>query len=227
MPEALLTQQANGCVLIPVENHGSLSTCLEPGDRVGTVAPIDSALLQRGCISDEPIIAARDPDNVNPIADPEIIQDGDGGESKAPYAQVHEVSCSLTERIQGLFDVLALEQGTLTDDQFRSLKKLIAEHADVFALDNYELGHTELVQHHVDTGESPPIKQPARIPFVHEKISAKVDEMQKLGVVRLLTSSWASSVVLVPKKDGSYRFCVDYRRLNSLTRKDVHPLPLI
>ena len=51
IPEALLTQQANGCVLIPVENHGSLSTRLEPGDRVGTVAPIDSALLQRGCIS--------------------------------------------------------------------------------------------------------------------------------------------------------------------------------
>lgn len=66
--------------------------------------------------------------------------------------------------------MLALEQGTLTDNQFSSLKKLIAEHADVFALDNSELGHSELVQHHVDTGESPPIKQPARIiPFVTEK----------------------------------------------------------
>ena len=59
MPEALLTQQPNGCVLIPVENHGSLSSRLEPGDCVGTVAPIDSTLLQQDCISDNSVIAAR------------------------------------------------------------------------------------------------------------------------------------------------------------------------
>jgi len=51
-----------------------------------------------------------------------------------------------------------------------------------------------------------------------------VDEMQKLGVIRPSASSWASPVVLVPKKN---RFCVDYRRLNSLIQKHVHPLPRI
>ena len=169
------------------------------------------------------------PEDINPIPDQKVIKDGNAGESKAQHAQVYKVSCLLTERVQELFEVLALEQGTLTDNQFSSLKKLIAKHADVFALDNSELGHTELGQHHVDTGESPPIKQPARrIPFVHrEKISVMVDEMQKLGVVRPSSSSWASPVVLVPKKDGSYRFCVDCRRLNSLIRKDAHPLPQI
>ena len=58
--------------------------------------------------------------------------------------------------------MLALKQDTLTDDRFSRLKKLIAERDDVLALDTSELGHTELVQHHVDNGESPPIKQPAR-----------------------------------------------------------------
>ena len=229
MPEALLTQQPNGCILIPAENHGSLSTRLEPGDCVGTVAPIDSALL---CESDTPqelTRAARDSASSHPVSDLECAQENDAEERKAHCAQVCEESSPLTGRVQELFRVLSLEQGTLTDSQFSSLKELIADHADVFALDNSELGHTDLVQHHVDTGTSPPVRQPARrVPFVHrEKISAMVEEMEHLGVVKPSGSSWASPVVLVPKKDGTDRFCVDYRKLNGVTRKDVYPLPRI
>lgn len=54
-----------------------------------------------------------------------------------------------------------------------------------------------------------------------------VSDMQKKGVVKPSNSPWASPIVLVPKKDGSLRFCVDFRRLNSITRKDVYPLPRV
>ena len=54
-----------------------------------------------------------------------------------------------------------------------------------------------------------------------------VNEMEKRGIVRSSSSPWASPVVLVPKKDGSVRFCVDFRRLNSITQKDVYPLPRV
>lgn len=47
--------------------------------------------------------------------------------------------------------------------------------------------------------------------------------MLELGVVRPSTSPWSSGVTLAPKKDGVTRFCIDYRRLNSMTRKDAHP----
>ena len=83
MPETLLTQQPNRCVLIPVEDHGSLSTRLEPGDCVRTVAPISMVPLQQGGTPDDSIITVGESDNVNPTVDPEIIQDGDGGEGKA------------------------------------------------------------------------------------------------------------------------------------------------
>ena len=96
------------------------------------------------------------------------------------------------------------------------------DNADVFALDNSELGHTDLVHHHVDTGDHPPVKQPMRrVPFVYrEKIAGLMKEMEEAGVIKPSSSPWASPVVLVPKKDGTCRFCIDYR-------KDVYPLPRI
>lgn len=54
-----------------------------------------------------------------------------------------------------------------------------------------------------------------------------VKEMEETGVIKPSSSPWASPIVLVPKKDGTTRFCVDYRRLNSVTKKDVYPLPRI
>ena len=49
--------------------------------------------------------------------------------------------------------------------------------------------------------------------------------MQQRGVVQPLASAWASPIVIVPKKDGTSRFCVDFRRVNAVTKKDVYPLP--
>jgi hypothetical protein len=60
-----------------------------------------------------------------------------------------------------------------------------------------------------------------------ELIEQEVDKMLQLGVIRPSHSPWASAVTLVPTKDGSTRFCIDYRQLNSVTIKDRYPLPLI
>ena len=80
-----------------------------------------------------------------------------------------------------------------------------------------------------ETGNHLPIKQPSRrVPFlVRGKIHKMVGDMLKAGVIQETSSPWDSPIVLVKKKDGSLRFCVDYRRLNAVTRKDVFPLPRI
>ena len=99
----------------------------------------------------------------------------------------------------------------------------------MFALNDAELGCTDLVQHVIETGRHPPIKQqPYRTPFAQrEKIGQMIDDMKERGIVKPSTSPWASPVILVPKRDGTSRFCIDYRRLNAITTKDVYPLPRI
>ena len=139
--------------------------------------------------------------------------------------RINEVTTS--ERVDQVLQLLGLEQGAPTNEQLQQLKQLASRYADVFALNGSELGYITIVEHHVDTRDHAPIKQPFwRVPFVHrDVIAGMVKSMEQQVVIRSSTSPWGSPVVLVPKKDGTKRFCVDYRRLNAITKKDVYPLP--
>ena len=109
------------------------------------------------------------------------------------------------------------------------LKQLLYKYSDVFSRDEFDLGCTEVVTHRIDTGDNRSFRQPLRqqarahLPELEKLLT----EMQKQGVIEPCQSEWASNIVLVKKKDGSIRFCVDYRRLNDLTKKDAYPLPRI
>ena len=91
------------------------------------------------------------------------------------------------------------------------------------------VSYTSVLSHHSDTGSSPPIRQyPRRLPFYYrDEVNRQIKDMLQQGVMQPSTSPSASPVVLVKKKDGSYRFCVDYRKLNLVTEQDAHPLPRV
>ena len=86
-----------------------------------------------------------------------------------------------------------------------------------------------MVKHSIVTGDNPPIKQPSRRvpPTKREHVRQLVLDMLKKDVVQPSSSPWASPIVVVQKKDGSCRFCMDYRKINTITRKDADPLPRI
>ena len=86
-----------------------------------------------------------------------------------------------------------------------------------------------MVKHEIDTGDAAPIKQPCRrLPLAQRPlVEAELDKMLQADVVEASTSPWASPLVLVTKKDGSVRFCVDLRAVNAVTKKDAYPLPRI
>jgi len=128
-----------------------------------------------------------------------------------------------------LEELYARSSPALTEKQKELLRGVLWEYQDVFASDDKPLGRTQIVRHYIDTAEHRPIKQsPRRVPIHREHlVEDALQEMQDSGVIRPSESPWSSPIVLVRKKDGNYRFCVDYRKLNECTVKDAYPLPRI
>ena len=88
------------------------------------------------------------------------------------------------------------------------------------------LGRIDTVQHHIVTEGPPVASQPYRAgPTAEDSINKEIDRMISMDVIEPSSSPWASPIVLIPKPDGSIRFCVDYHRLNKVTRKDSYALP--
>ena len=111
------------------------------------------------------------------------------------------------ERYATLMKVLDLPDD-VNPSEMKEFNELMKKSTDIFALDDSELGCTNVTSHRIDTGDHQPIKQmPYRTPIIYrDKITQMVNEMEKRGIVRPSSSPWASPVVLVPKKDGSLRF---------------------
>nr|ABL86696.1 putative pol protein [Adineta vaga]ABL86699.1 putative pol protein [Adineta vaga] len=85
------------------------------------------------------------------------------------------------------------------------------------------------VRHALETGNHPPVfTPPYRVSYKDERIrQEEINKLLKQGVIEESTSPWSSPIVLVRKKDGSVRFCIDYRKLNAITTKDAFPIPRI
>ena len=85
-----------------------------------------------------------------------------------------------------------------------------------------------MIQHEIHTNGGP-IRQPYRRqnPQVRAQEQEQLQEMLQDGIVRPSVSPWASPVVMVKKKDGTLRFCIDFRKLNDVTTKDAQPMPRI
>ena len=114
----------------------------------------------------------------------------------------------------------------LSNTEKQQLKQVLHEYEELFS---DTIGQKNIVYHTIDTGDNPPIRQRARrAPYAFRGESDKqIADMLDQGIIRTSTSPWVSPIVLVRKKSGEIRFCVDYRKLNQITRHDAHPLPRV
>ena len=118
----------------------------------------------------------------------------------------------------------------MPDSQMKEkLSSLIGIYRDVFALAKAPLGTSIGTEHFKDTNDNPPFKiapykvAPNKLPAVQEEIKEMLDK----GVIVASKSPYSSPIVMVPKKDGTNRMCIDYRKLNEITTNDAYPLPRI
>ena len=140
--------------------------------------------------------------------------------------KVTEESDDMPRHIKELFDRCSRNLNPVNRDKARTM---LLKYAHVFSTSDEDVGRAGTVKHKIDTGTNVPIKQaPRRLPVhMQQEVDTHVAEMLRRGVIEPSNSPWSSPIVLVKKKDGSTRFCVDYRRLNSITTKDAYPLPKI
>ena len=128
-----------------------------------------------------------------------------------------------------LSELESIKNVDLSEAQNAALSQLLLSYKDIFASSSLDLGHTSIIEHEIYTGDARPIKSsPYRVSQLQrEEIETQISNMLSQNVIQPSSSPWSSPVVLVKKKDGTTRFCVDYRKLNAVTRKDSYPLPRI
>ena len=126
-------------------------------------------------------------------------------------------------------DLLGLE--VWPEEQAEQAHSLLKEYHDIFSLEKHDMGHTNATEHKIF------LKDPDTLPFKEcfcrirppqlDEVREHLKLMLDAGVIWPSNSPWCNAVVLIRKKDGLLHFCIDFRKLNSLTVKDSHLLPRI
>ena len=195
----LLARKDHGRVRIVLSNFGEEPVRVKPGTILGAWAPAEE---------------------LHTVTVAPIQSSASGGQRK---------SCPVDHLPEHLQPVAGKTAHRLDTRQVEMLSGLLVENQDVFVGLDGQVGRTGVVKHTIHTQGARPIKKPPRrfADCQRKVIEQEVNTMLERGIIRESDSPWASQVVLVAKKDGSVRFCVDFRHLNEATEKDAYPLPYI
>ena len=166
-----------------------------------------------------------DPQDRSPDSDSNVIEQRSFVDSTESCSDVIG-DIKLPEHVNVLF-CQTVESSDLPLDTIKGLKQLMYDHKDTFATSSADLGFCDILRHDIDTGDARPIKQsPRRPPLAAKDAEDEIlDDMLRTGMIEPSTSSWVSPVCLVKKKDGTFRFCINYRRVNAVSKTDAYPLP--
>ncbi|XP_069361223.1 uncharacterized protein [Maniola hyperantus] len=111
----------------------------------------------------------------------------------------------------------------------KQLYEMLNSNKQCFAFSNAELGETKETEMQIRLKDDVPVcYRPYRLSYTErQKVKDMIDDLQKNGIIRESESEYSSPIIVVPKKNGELRLCVDFRALNKKTHKDKYPMPLI
>ena len=124
---------------------------------------------------------------------------------------------------------LSLKSDVLTEEQTEQVAILIQKHDSVFSKGSFDVGYCDRVPHKIHTVDEKPTNEPYRRipPHSVQEVKGLLQNLLDQGIIKKSNSPYASPIVLVRKRDGSLRMCIDFRKLNAKTVRDSFPLPRI
>ena len=148
-------------------------------------------------------------------------------DSWAPDPSKNQESKSTSSSIEELG--VDIDTENLSPQHLSKAKDILNRWSDIFSKGPTDLGKADIVKHEINLTDNTPFKDPYRRipPALYDEVRVHLKEMLDAGAIRDSQSSFSSNVVLVRKKDGSLRFCIDFRKLNSRTIRDAYTLPRI
>ena len=208
-----------GRTLVTGDSRGVPALVFNPSD--------ESVTLEKGCTAGTCVQALCVKERgSSPVSAPECSssEDSDASDGENHSSASEPTTQRLAPHLEQMISRSRVKQG-----KRKAVRELVAQYTDVFASPDGKMGRTDIAHHHIDLVDPHPVKQRLRrAAQAHQEIiDREVTHMLDEDVVEPSDSPWASPVVMVKKKDGSWRFCVDYRKLNDNTRKDSYPLPNI
>ncbi len=164
-----------------------------------------------------------------------IISDGDPELKCTPMQEeqkctVYIEQCNVAQTgVMVAHNVGTLKFPQLNEEQEGKVRKLLDQYASVFVEREGDLGYTDFIEHQIPLLDEAPVCQRYRRmpPSQYEEVKAHIKQLLEQNVIRESCSPYSSPIIIVKKKDGSIRMCVDYRQLNAKTRRDTYSLPRI
>jgi hypothetical protein len=131
------------------------------------------------------------------------------------------------DNIFDVFEKFKAQLSKLPGDQEMRMKDILLEFKDVFSKSKLDLGYNNSFEHRIETGSAAPIAcAPRRVPVaLEDKVDQLVQQLLQQKIIQPSESPWNSPIVVVSKKNGDVRMCVDYRRLNAVTKRPIFPIP--
>ena len=200
---------AGGRVISKINRGIVLYRMLNPTNEITTI-PSNTRIVRIELLQEQTIHQLSEPDSV--------------------HINSFDQTSNINSAKQDILDNLGIkvENNGLTEQQKTQLLNFLAQNRDIFAKDLSELGQTDMHFHTIHTGDSKPVSAaPYRqTPQMRAELERQLDEMEHNKIIQESTSPWHSPVVLVRKKgNNEWRFCVDFRKLNSITEPMSFPIP--
>ena len=196
-------------LVVTLDNYSGISQKMEAGRQVGVAQPVE--------------VAAPMKESCNQSSSESLCLGSVVGTVTSPDSEWRK------QKVIGHLVSEFSADSFLSKEEQDRLLLVVGDYHDVFSLNEGERGETDLVEMDINTGEATPTRQAVRrLPFaVRQEVARQLKEMHDNRVIKPSNSPWASPIVLARKKDGTLRMCVDYRKLNSVTKPDKFPLPRI